>query len=37
MMEEQVRGMGCKCDRKTGRWDMKGNGGAQEGGMGDGG
>lgn len=25
--------MGWKCDRKTGRWDMKGNRGAQEGGM----
>lgn len=39
-MEEQVRGMGSKCGRKTGgwdRWDMEGSGGTKEGGMGGGG
>jgi len=35
-MEEQVRGMECECVRKIARWAMKGNGGAQEGGMGGG-
>lgn len=36
-MKEQVRGMGWKCDRKTGGWDMGDSGGAQKGGMGGGG
>lgn len=33
-MKEEVRGMGSKCGRKTGGWDMEGSGGAQEGGIG---